>query len=81
VSYPSGIWGSAPAKSNLVHFSRKIWHQVTTAVVTFVGNCFTVFGVIDIVMAYYYTHKFVLRSNTSRLSLVITRPEGHTKGF
>jgi len=26
-------------KSNLVHFSHKIWHQVTTILVTFVGKC------------------------------------------
>jgi len=30
VSSPSGVWGGAPPKSDLVHFSLKIWHVVAT---------------------------------------------------
>ena len=39
VSSPSGVRGRAHPKSNFVHFSRKIWHQVTTISATFTGNC------------------------------------------
>jgi len=30
VSFPSGVWGGAPADFNLVHFSLKIWQLVST---------------------------------------------------
>jgi len=41
---------------------------------------FSVFGVIDIVMAYYCT-KFVLSSHITRPSVFTTRTEGHKRGF
>jgi len=39
VSSPSGVWGAEPQpKSNLVHFSLKIWHLVAIVLMIFLRN-------------------------------------------
>ena len=38
VSFPSGIWGRAPAEIELVHFKCSIWHLVIIILVKFLQN-------------------------------------------